>query len=496
MISSVLASLTRCSVTRAGRTVVRDLDLRIDLRERWVVTGVLGSGKTTLLDVLRGSVPADDPLSVKYPFLGAQEWPGQVIKKLSAGGDGNGAAAAAAAYFSERYHSRRDEDDQTLRVWLSLAATESNESDVEKVANALGLGRLLDASLMNLSNGQTRRAQVARAVVARPRVLLLDEPFVGLDPAARKTLARVLGDLDTSLVLATRPLDDVPDWATHMLVLGGENGCAIASGEVASVLPVLDRLRKSSHAEASRALSNLKRAQSGRPLVQMRDLSIAYWGKSVLSSVNWQIDAGSRWHLQGPNGSGKTTLLAVALGDHPKLYNNDVKFDGRSPGPGFSVHDWQRRVGHTSPEIHRHFPRWQSVRQALLSAWSESFHPLPRSEVTDDRVRQVDELVAWFAGGISHRDPCAWLDQTLGDLPPGEQRLVLLLRALVKKPDLLVLDEPFAGMDAPQIDLAHKFIDHELHPDTALVFVTHHIDEVPKSVDRVLRLDGGCVVDG
>lgn len=545
--SQPIVTLVRTTVRCGPRIVLRDLSLSIGAAERWVVTGVLGSGKSTLLDVIRGDLPAEDPRSVRHPFLRQEAWPGQVIKLLNSGTAGG---AAAGAYFSERYHSRR-EDDVTLRNWLERAVDDSEAAvDVrtrcESIAEALDLGHLLDASLMNLSNGQTRRSQVARALLQRPEVLLLDEPFVGLDVASRAKLLVVLGRLGqgvdaTKFVLALRPLDEMPDWATHLLVLGGEDGRAVAQGTISEVMPAVEALRKGSASATRRVISPDISANAqnttATPLVEMNGVNIAYWSKSVLQDVSWKLHRGARWHVQGPNGSGKTTLLALVLGDHPKLFANDVKFDGLTPGGDmpfadagraagndaaakvkvarrWSVNDWQAMIGHTSPEIHRHFPQFLTVRQALYSAWSESFHPPARADTTPQMTTAVENIVGEFRACLSHGTDSAgddvaqsWLDKRYGDLTMGEQRLVLLLRAIVKRPALVVLDEPFAGMDLATIELARKYIDVKLEVDPKLVspelegpqraavlFVTHYDDEVPDSVDQVLRLDDGRVV--
>jgi molybdate transport system ATP-binding protein len=176
----------------------------------------------------------------------------------------------------------------------------------------------------------------------------------------------------------------------------------------------------------------------------------------------------------------------MILGDHPKMYTNDIHIFGQRPGIGMSVFDIQAQMGHSSPEIHRHFPRYQTGQQCLASAFAESF--LPKAALSENEQKLIDQIAAYFyvAGD---------LDSQLRDMAPAKQRLFLLLRALVKMPRLIVLDEPFAGMDADMIERAKVYLDTQLSQEQSLIFVTHYDDEVPSTVSRRLRLDGGSVVE-
>lgn len=452
--------------------------------------------------------------SLEHPFLEKKVWPSEVIKILHS----RVTVTGNSAYYSERYHSRR-EDDETLRRWLaSDLRTESGRGsddgedggngEIERVARELDLVDLLDASTMNLSNGQTKRATIAKALLARPRVLLLDEPYVGLDKGARRNLDAVLAGLigagRTRIVLALRPLDEIPGWATHVLWLRGD-GTTRYVGPAETILPDFEadlcEKRARIKNERTRHHGGDATEEGGGgggslapPLVELKSVDVSYWGKPVLQSVSWTIRPGESWLVQGSNGSGKTTLLAMILGDHPKSYANEIHLFGkrRGVGDGRSVGEVQAEMGHTSPELHRHFPRHRTGRECVASAFGETLQP-PKTPLTGDQVRKLEEVVAWF--GVT----AGQLDRRIGDHAPAMQRLFLLLRALVKKPKLLILDEPFAGMDEGMIARAKAYLDAS-HADPerqgqAVLFVTHYEDEVPASVDRILVLDKGRVVE-
>lgn len=499
-----LVSFVGASIARPGHSgpVVKNLSLRINSRDAWVITGPLGSGKTTILDAIRGQIPVGESGSLTYPFLEQKLWPSDVIKIL----DSRVTATGGSAYYSERYHSRR-EDKSTLRHWLTKdddasLAEEGGGMEVVKLARQLDLQDLLDSSTMNLSNGQSKRATIARSLLSRPRVLLLDEPFVGLDVGARENLVRLIGELISrqsgpDIIMALRPLDDVPGWATHILWMN-QDGTTRYAGPAQPTLPEYERELATSRDSIKQESERFKTSQKvgggrldGSTLVKLVNVNVAYWGNKVLQDVSWTIHAGEKWLLSGSNGSGKTTLLAMILGDHPKIYANEVYLFGKRRGSKDTrpVFELQAEMGHSSPELHKHFPLYRTARACLASAFAEAFHPPPSSShLTSHQQRLIDDIARYF--GVTHD-----LDRVMSTLSPASQRLFLLMRALVKKPKLVILDEPFAGMDGTMIRRAKRYIDHEITPDQALVFVTHYEDEVPASVTRTIKLDKGHVVE-
>jgi molybdate transport system ATP-binding protein len=186
----------------------------------------------------------------------------------------------------------------------------------------------------------------------------------------------------------------------------------------------------------------------------------------------------------GPNGSGKTTLLSLVCGDHPQAYANDVRLFGRRRGTGESIWEVKRRIGLVSPELHLYFTEPLTAERTAATGFFDGVTDRP---TTPDQDAAVGRLFAEFRLSDVAGRPFARLST-------GQQRLVLLVRALVKVPELLILDEPFQGLDRPAIEYARGWLDGNLRTDQTLVFVSHHPDEVPRTVTRALRLDGGRVV--
>ena len=212
---------------------------------------------------------------------------------------------------------------------------------------------------------------------------------------------------------------------------------------------------------------------------------MAHGGQTILDQVNWTVRAGERWALLGPNGSGKTTLLSLIAGDHPQAYANDVRLFGRRRGSGESIWDVKKKLGLVSPEIHLYFSAPLTARETVATGF---FDVMAHRPTTPEQDAVIAEFLDAF--GLT-----ALADRPFRRLSTGEQRLVLLVRGLVKRPPVLILDEPFQGLDAAAIAAARRWLDTELAPDQTLIFVSHLVEELPTCVTQTLRLDGGRVID-
>jgi molybdate transport system ATP-binding protein len=200
----------------------------------------------------------------------------------------------------------------------------------------------------------------------------------------------------------------------------------------------------------------------------------------ILRGLNWTVRAGESWALLGPNGSGKTTLLSLILGDNPQVYRNDVTVFGQQRGGGESIWEIKRRIGWVSPELHLHFNDSADCFAVVASGFHDTiglFEP--------PTARQRAAARAWLArfGLLEHaRTP-------LFALSAGLQRMVLLARALVKEPALLILDEPCQGLDRAHRQILIGAVDELIRAGgVTAIYVTHRRDEIPPSIRKVLRL--------
>lgn len=205
-----------------------------------------------------------------------------------------------------------------------------------------------------------------------------------------------------------------------------------------------------------------------------------YGDSAILRDINWTIRAGESWALLGPNGSGKTTLLSLILGDHPQVYTNDVVVFDRPRGSGESVWEIRRHIGWVSPEQHLHFNAAATCFAVVASGFHDTvglFQPVTA------RQRQAARR------GLAQFQLLAFAEQPLFSLSAGLQRMVLLARALVKRPRLLILDEPCQGLDAAHRDSFKRAVDALIRARAVTaIYVTHRPDEIPPGITRVLRL--------
>ncbi|KAG7005040.1 ABC transporter ATP-binding protein modF [Physcia stellaris] len=418
---------------------------------------------------------------------------------------------------SARYESRREETDFSVLDYLT-GNTELNpygrpeedgsgSRELARVIRDLNLANLVEMPVGNLSNGQTRRARIAKALLGMPEVLLLDEPFMGLDPPTQAALSPLLFDLARAssprLLLALRPQDPVPDWITHLIYLNPSLHVQYQGIKEEVLGKLVVRMAESLPAkifpQTISPVSDLIKGTTvypepynglGEPIVQMKDVIIKYGDKKVMggwkqeingeirAGLDWTVRKGERWGVFGPNGSGKTTLISLICSDHPQAYSLPIKMFGRGrlpqPGqPGISIFDIQARIGQSSPEIHAFFPRNLTIRRTIENAWADTFLGIPK--LTPQHGEIVESVLRWFEPDLNpmyatpNRERRAviaqpwkkteWADKIrFRDISFSSQRLALFLRAIVKRPELIVLDEAFGGMDEAVRDKCMLFM--------------------------------------
>jgi molybdate transport system ATP-binding protein len=371
-----------------------------------------------------------------------------------------------------------------------------------QVVKLLELEALLSRDLWQVSNGERRKVMLARGLLKSPKLLILDNPFTGLDAGFRARMAELIGALmqgSMRVVVVTNRVEEIPPGITHVLVV--ENSEIVAQGPKGMVLDKASRSpfafagpRDDSrawtvvHAERQRDRDNLSRDSEtgGRVLVHMAGVSVAYGGIQILKGIDWTVRQGEHWALLGPNGAGKTTLLSLILADNPQAYANDVTLFGRRRGTGESIWEIKRCIGWVAPELHLYYPRRVSCFDVICSGF---FAAVGRHQHCSPQQREV--ALAWMERlGVSQ-----YANLEFGEISEGEQRLVLIARALVTDPELLVLDEPCQGLDARHRDRVLQTVDAiGQRWDASVIYVTHDPHALPTIISHVLRLDQGRIV--
>ena len=490
-----------------GKRLLRGLDWTWRRGEHWGVVGPNGSGKSILVRLASGDLFAPEA-DISFPGLGDD--PGRAVAVVSLERQAR-LLRAMDAYVQMRWSASEEEETPTLDAWLSQDAVEevapfervdrtaASEAAFARrraaVVARMRLGALLGRHLVALSNGEMRRAQLARALLAAPRILALDAPFVGLDAESRAILAGTVGELaarpSPALLVATARPEDLPRGITHVIELG-KGGRVVRMGKAEGVERVEGVEKVEGFEQAGRS-GNRPAAESsnhrttvwrisgpptqGRAIVRLRGATVSYGDHTVFEGLDWTVRAGEHWLLSGPNGSGKTTLLALVIGDHPQAYANDVRIFGRRRGTGDSIWDVKRRIGWVSPELHACMDRGATALDTVLSGFTDT--PLYHGAPSPARRRAALAALARFGLAAAAATP-------FGALSAGEGRLVLLARAVVKQPPLLVLDEPCQNLDAANRTRFVSFVDRLCaeNPATTLLYVTHRADSVPRCIDH------------
>ena len=321
-----------------------------------------------------------------------------------------------------------------------------------------GLSPVLDEPLVTLSSGELRKYQLTRALLGGPDILVIDSPFIGLDPRTRAALTQLLTDLSasTTLVLVLSRVAEIPPFITHVVPV--EDG---QTGEKVPREAFLDAVLPPA-------------------VIHMRGVTVRFGERVILDRLDWTVRQGEHWALTGANGSGKSTLLSLICADNPQAYACDIELFGRPRGTGETIWDIKRHIGFVSPELHRAFQVDASALDIVTSGLFD----------TEGLYRHPDEAQYACARRWMEEFGIAELsDRPFLRLSSGEQRLCLVARAFVKDPPLYVLDEPLHGLDEAQRRRVKVLLDRFCGaPGKTLLMVTHYPEEYPACIDHSLTL--------
>lgn len=459
--------------------------------EHIAIVGRNGSGKSMLADIIIGRHPLLGQ-GVCYDFApSTKELVSENINYITfrdSYGDSNGTY-----YLQQRWNQQEiDESTPIVRDLLEAAYKSSGEDTVERrqmQSHIYGLFRmehLLDKYIILLSSGELRKYQIAKALFSNPRVLIIDNPFIGLDAGTREQLKDLLKTLSREralqIILVLSKTDDIPDFVTHVVEVRDMRVCHKVTKEAfleAHRTPparVLDGEKE----EAILRLPYKDNGYSTDEVVRMSGVTIRYGRRTILDSLDWTVRNGERWALSGQNGSGKSTLLSLVCADNPQSYACDIALFGNPRGSGESIWDIKRHIGYVSPEMHRAYSKDIPAIRIVASGLKDSIGLYAKpNEAEYDVCRWWMDIF-----GLKGKE-----ERTFLKLSSGEQRLVLLARAFVKDPELLILDEPLHGLDDYNRRLVKDIIEAFCRRrNKTLVMVTHYKEEMPRCIDHTITL--------
>jgi len=424
--------------------------LAMDRGERWA----------TVSDLLLGRRP---------PLGGAIEWPALEARRAAhrpadhiehVPFASQSRAFSTGDYFlGQRYHAGWADEGPRVGEFIGTADG--------FLLDALELRPLLNRSLISLSSGQMRRARLARALGYNPLAVILEDPLAGMDASRRTRAAELLAQLCAGGLAAVVLVARHEDFSgpAMRLTLSGDRFIHGHSLE---------------HAGAPAKTPGAQTAESvAEPVLEFNKVGVRYGAHFIVRDFSWTIRRGDRWHLAGGNGAGKSTLLALAWGDHPQVFGNDIRLFGRRRGEGQTLWEAREPITWHAPEVHAHFHEHLSVRQTITTGVTGSFTPPPPERV--DRLR-LEALIDHFA-------LMEMADKPYRQQPAPIQRMALVGRALFKQADLILLDEPHQGLAPDDRRRVNSWLEKDLRPHQALVFATHEAADRPAWLNRSLNLD-------
>ncbi|EOY8405031.1 molybdate ABC transporter ATP-binding protein ModF [Enterobacter asburiae] len=453
-------------------------DLTIRAGESWAFVGTNGSGKSALARALAGEL-----LLLKGEYLGdftrLTRLSFEQLQKLVS---------------DEWQRNNTDllspDEEDTGRTTAEIIQDEVKDpARCQRLAERFGITALLNRRFKYLSTGETRKTLLCQALMSEPELLILDEPFDGLDVQSRAQLAALLESLNQqgyTLVLVLNRFDEIPDFIQHAGVLADCN--LTETGEKTALLKqaLIAQLAHSEQLDGITlpepdAPSARHALDPHQPRIVLRDGIVSYDDRPILNRLSWTVNPSEHWQIVGPNGAGKSTLLSLITGDHPQGYSNDLTLFGRRRGSGETIWDIKKHIGYVSSSLHLDYRVSTTVRNVILSGYFDSIGIY--QAVSDKQHKLAQQWLDIL--GMDNRVA----DAPFHSLSWGQQRLALIVRALVKHPTLLILDEPLQGLDPLNRQLIRRFVDVLISEgETQLLFVSHHAEDAPACITHRLEL--------
>ncbi len=445
----------------------------------WLIQGANGAGKSTFVKLVRGDI---------WPIPGC----GERLYHL------NGSAESSPSGFREQTgvvtpemldeYKRSDFPLSVFNVVLSgltdtlffqgFADAEESRLADDALRRTAALD-LASRDFRTLSLGQAKRVLISRAII-KPRLLLIfDEVCSGLDRSSRTALqgeVRALIESGAQILYTTHVQDSLAEAFSHSLLLDG--GRIISQGPITRK-PIIERRRPAATEPAIATLS--RKPDTRRTLIRLDDASLRLGGVTILDHINWRIQAREHWALMGENGAGKSSLLRLIAGDHYPVWGGVISRFGQSNGS--TLRDHRRKIGLVSADLHTEHSQSQSCVDLVVSGLygSVGMHerPLPA------QVAKARALMERYGLGSP-------AEQETLTVSYGQMRKLLILRAIVHEPQLLLLDEPLSGLDAPSRTEILSLLDELAQQSVTVVYATHRADEIPPWITQVLRLRNGA----
>jgi molybdate transport system ATP-binding protein len=486
-------------VKTQDHTVLEGISFSLSANQHLAILGNAESGKTILAKAIAGKIHFSGNIITDFSNITVTLTRINFVEQRYSFKNLSGISEF---YYQQRFNSFDSSDAPTIFHELLKIISKSSKktNNINSVLQDLGIFHLKDSPLIQLSSGEHKRFQLAKALLNPPQILILDNPYSGLDISIRKKLNKILEDISgkgTQIILIPGTFP-VPDFITHIGFL--QNKKFHFFGQKENFISVHgDTNRESKENFGSKTFIRTEEAKAFyntgllpvsyenfqfKTIVELKNIHLNYGDHVILKNLDWKIKEGEKWLLKGRNGVGKSSLLSLITGDHPQAYSNEIYLFGKRRGSGESIWDIKLKTGYISPELHAYFDKNISCFNAIGSGYFDTIGLFKKLSTTH------------------HNNILQWLDflqlshvskKPLHSISAGLQRMILLARALVKNPPLLVLDEPCQGLDEKQSAQFVSLIDHVCTgSNKALIYVSHDESNIPNCVEKVLQLEKGA----
>ncbi|MDA3956839.1 ATP-binding cassette domain-containing protein [Oceanispirochaeta sp.] len=425
--------------------------------ESWVILGENGSGKTHFSELIADNMPGRVD---KVSFEDLEELLEKQIRQ------------------DDSEYTGKVDTGTPLFEFLGLKI--GGEIPTDAPPPPSGLEKLMNSGLRILSTGEIRKSLIYKALLGKPELLILDEPFDGLDKESVLQMQDMINTLIREgfpvLMILNRKSEILP---THSHVAVFRDFHLVFKGSLKEWVH-FDSLDVPSEQKNLKIPASPGKAYQGGEdlLVDIRNTSIRYGDKTILDRVNWQVKRGEHWKITGPNGAGKSTLLGLITGDQPQAYANDIRLFGKPRGSGESVWEIKEKLGIISPALQLSYRVSLTARMCIVSGLYDSigiYNSVPPRERA-----LADEWLGYIGMFDKAETP-------LKRLSYGEQRLLLIARGLIKHPPLLILDEPCQGLDDRNRERILEVLGNFAgESESTLLYVTHHEEDKIRHIERHL----------
>lgn len=457
--------------------------------EQLAIIGENGSGKTKFIDMITGRHPVFQD-QIFYNFGdNSNKLVSDNIKYITFR-DSYGSYDGS-YYLQQRWNQQEiDEETPTVGKLLEDIFNYTGKDTLERrvfqdrIYELFSLDIFLDKYIILLSSGELRKFQLAKMLLSEPKILIIDNPFIGLDNETRDLFQNLLNslilDYGIQLILVISKLKDIPSFITHICEFKNEqllNKSDISQFIIKNDLTIpIDKDLK------NLILSLPEKCNEYRAdrIIEMHDVNIRYGSRHIIRNLEWIVKNGDLWALNGKNGAGKSTLLSLICADNPQSYACNITLFDRKRGSGETIWDIKKHIGYISPEMHRAYNKDIECIKIVASGLNDSVGLYVKP--TEEEYSACEFWMNIF--GIKKLR-----NRTFMQISSGEQRLVLLARAFVKDPELLILDEPLHGLDERNCRLVKDIIEIFCkRKNKTLIMVSHYVDEYPKCINKTITL--------